>query len=648
VVESTRNPTGPEPLSAWRITKQFFLPVLRRNWAVGLALVLISVVLSVVPALKSELESAVISAIDMSLSGDADFDEALDTPVDRLTTEEGGIEGFVLGIASTVFENAVLWETAVSYGLITVAAAVLVWLSTAARAFLERELFTKLRQAGMDTLMNPSASSLALKEGDEQGVTAQVGALNIAAGYAGMLQLVQYVLALGVTTWLVFAKNWRLAVAILAVVLAQALLTFAKTRRLRQDRQDLERQRDDVVRRSDDIIEKRDFIAAHEQRDYFGGRLRELARSYGTIEQRLARRDQAFRSTAGVVADVGRLGILFVALAVASGAVGQPSEVSSIGDAYFLIAIYIRMLNPTQGLLNIWDEYRAQRDISRRFRALLAAEDDLPASAAPGAAPEGRQKDTSFAASFDSVDYAYQTPTGIDVALEGASFVVPAGKTTLIVGRSGAGKTTIARLLLGFLEPTNGRVEVLGRDVATWDHDALLKEMSYLAQGDYVVEDTVRANLFAHTKDDSQLTKALNDVSLDEPLDKLATKLSIGQQQRVALARLLLDDAAIVLMDEPLSGVDTFTFLELAPDLKKFLGHMDRTVVMISHRLAFVSHADYIVMIEDGAVLEQGWRDALLSDRTSKFAQLVDAAKRSVKDSARRRLLRPSAQRLTR
>jgi ABC-type multidrug transport system fused ATPase/permease subunit len=630
VAEPSRTQFGPEPLSNWRITKRFFFPTLRGHWPVALALVAVSVVLSVVPALKSVLESAVISAIDVSLTGGETFDEAIDTPVDRLTTEGGGIEGFVLGIASTAFDNAVLWETAVSYGVITLLAAFLVWLSTAARAFLERELFTKLRGAGMETLMDPSASALALNEGDEQGVTVQAGAFNIAAGYAGMLQLVQYALALGVTTWLVLSKNWRLAVAILVVVVAQALLTYAKTRRLRKDRHDLEEQRDGVVRRSDDIIDKRDFIAAHEQREYFGQLLRQLAKDYGTIEQRLARRDQAFRSTAGVLADVGRLGILFVALAVASGAVGQRSEVSSIGDAYFLIAIYVRMLNPTQGLLNIWDDYRGQRDISRRFRALLAAGDKLQLQKAPTTEGDGAPGDGTWAAGFSGVDCAYQAPDGTHIALQRASFVLPAGKTTLIVGRSGSGKTTIARLLLGFLKPTAGRVEVLGRDVATWDHEALLETMSYLAQGDYVVEDTVRANLFAHDKDDTELVHVLTRVGLGDVLDKVATKLSIGQQQRVALARLLLDDAAIVLMDEPLSGVDAFTFLELAPDLKRFLEQMDRTFVIISHRLAFVSHADYIVVIDDGSVLEHDWRDALLADRGSKFAQLHEAARREL------------------
>jgi ABC-type multidrug transport system fused ATPase/permease subunit len=89
----------------------------------------------------------------------------------------------------------------------------------------------------------------------------------------------------------------------------------------------------------------------------------------------------------------------------------------------------------------------------------------------------------------------------------------------------------------------------------------------------------------------------------------------------------LLDDAEIVLMDEPLSGVDAFTFLELAPTLRERLNQPGRTYVIISHRLALVSEADYIVVVEHGRVSEHGARDALLRDPESKFADLCEAAR---------------------
>lgn len=615
--------TSTAPLSRWQILRRFVLPTLRAHWPAAAALAVLSVVLGFVPALKTELESAVINAINAGLEGTESFEDALHLPVDRLTTDEGGIEGAVLTLASTFFANADLLQAAISYLIITIVAAFLAWVSTVARAQLELDFFTRLRGTAMETLMDPSAAALPLREGDELGVTVQQGAFNIATAYAAWLQAVQYLFALGITTWLVLSKDARLAAAILTVVLLQALVTYVKTWKLRNDRNRLEVERDAVVGASDDIIANRDFIAAHEQRSHFHGVLQELATSYGRIERRLTRRDQTYRALAGVLADGGRLAILFLALAIATGALGARGEISSIGDAYFLLAIYLRMLSPTQGMLSIWDDARRQRDISRRFRTLLAARERLPRHE-PG--PVDTPSPAAHVACLDDVHYTYATAEGPKPALCGCSLNVPAGKTTLIVGRSGGGKTTIARMVLGFLEPQAGAVAVLGTPVEKWDHDALLERMSYLAQADYVVDDTVRVNLFAPGRSDADLLDALARVSLGDVLEKQASKLSVGEQQRVALARLLLDDADIVLLDEPLSGVDAFTFQELAPELDRYLNRDGRTFVVISHRLAFLSHADHVVLLEDGRVVEEGAPDDLLRQE-GRFAALLAAAR---------------------
>ncbi|WP_028068141.1 ATP-binding cassette domain-containing protein [Solirubrobacter soli] len=592
-----------------------------------LGLLVLSVALSVVPALKTEVESAVINEINDNLGKGGSFTDALHSPVEQLSTDEGGIEGFVLRIASTFFSDATLLQAAVSYGIITVLAAFLVYLSTVFRARLERDFFTELRSRAMETLMDPSASALPLQEGDEKGITVQQGAVNVAGAYTGMLEVVQYAFALVVTTLLLLSRDVRLAAAIVIVVVLQTLLTYIKTRRLQEDRRQLEQERDLVVRRSDDIIENRDFIAAHEQRQRFHDVLQQLATTYGKIEQRLSRRDQAYRGVTGVLGDAGRLAILFVALAIATGAVGDPGDVSNIGDAYFLIAIYVRMLNPTQGILGVWDGYRRQRDVSERFRALLAARDELPQSP-PAPKPDVEPvAATGPAARFEDVRYAYQTANGPKTALDGCSFEIPRGQTTLIVGRSGSGKTTLARMLLGFLHPDGGAVQVLGQELGAWNHPELLREMSYLPQADYVIEDTVRVNLFAPDKDDHELSQALSTVEVDAALESDATRLSTGEQQRVGLARLLLDDAELVLMDEPLSGVDAFTFAELSSKLAAYLADERRTCVVISHRLSFISQAEHVVLLEAGRVIEEGATGELLADPNSRLSGLLAAAR---------------------
>jgi ABC-type multidrug transport system fused ATPase/permease subunit len=144
------------------------------------------------------------------------------------------------------------------------------------------------------------------------------------------------------------------------------------------------------------------------------------------------------------------------------------------------------------------------------------------------------------------------------------------------------------------------------------------------------VEDTVRDNLFAKKSDD-ELEQALVRVRLhDAELGKIATKLSIGQKQRVGLARLLLDRADIVLLDEPLSGVDAFTLMELDEELRRYFGDDSRTFVVISHRLMFTSYADHVVVIEDGVKVEEGSPTELRDKPDGRFAALVSAARTEI------------------
>ncbi|NUT56670.1 MAG: ABC transporter ATP-binding protein [Thermoleophilia bacterium] len=618
----------PEPLSRFQIAKRFVWPVLWGNRIRVLALVGLSVVLSVVPALKTELESAVINGINSILANSiegATFDDALHAEVKLDDSDATGFEGWVLDLATAVFSNANLWQTAASYGLLVAVAALLYWVSTVVRANLERQFFTTLRARAMDTLMNPAAASLPLDQRDERGITVQVGAKNIAAAYTGVLEVFQFLFTLVVTVGLVWSRDKRLAFAIAGVVVAQAALTYIKARHLRRTRHAVEEERDEAVRKSDDIIANRDFVAAHEQQGKFRKKLHLLATTFGKDEQKLTVLDAGYRQFAGVLGDAGRLVILFLAVAIAMGVFGEREEgdVSSIGDAYFLIAIYARMLAPTQGILGVVDGYIRQRDVSRRFRALLTARDELQRT--PPEASE-QQPSGELAAEFTNVHYAYPTANGPKDALRGCSFVVPRGKTTLIVGRSGSGKTTIARMLLGYLHPDHGAVDVLGRDVEQWDPEQLLLKMSYLAQGDYVVEDEVRVNLFSDMSD-AELAEVLGRVRLhDAELDATATELSVGQKQRVGLARLLLDHADIVLMDEPLSGVDAFTLVELDPELEAYFNR-DQTFVVISHRLMFTKYADHVVVLEDGVVREQGPRAELERKPGGKYAALIEAAR---------------------
>jgi ABC-type multidrug transport system fused ATPase/permease subunit len=635
--------------------RRFFLRTLWRRPGATLGVVLVSFALSVVPAVKSGLESSVISAIDATLRQQADgrgrggdagptsLDDALEEPIG--TVEASGdnpLEKAVTTIAAAGSSHRPLGFALIVYGGVVVLAFAFGWLATALRALLTRDFFTELRRAGMRTLMDPRQAARTPAEkaagGAGHGTTVTQGAMNVAGGYAGLLQMFQYAFAIVTTGVLLYAKSPDLFWTVGAIVAVQASIMAVKTRLLRRSREALEARRDEVVGRSDDIIDKRDVIAAHEQGPRYAKELQALAGEYGDCERRLSVRDQVFRGLSTAVMDAGRIGVLVVALALAVRP-GAGSQIASIGDAYFILAIYLRMLSPVQSLLQSFDDYWRSRAVSKRFQALLAtppAAATRPASALTDAPDAPTADGRVDAATLEGVTLLFPAADGAERGgLRECSLRIPAGRTTLIVGRSGSGKTTIARLLLGFQEPQEGVVRVLGRDVRAWEPRRLLEHMSYMAQGDHVVHDTVRANLFAAGRTDDELIARLAALRLPSEgtgavfLDRQAGPLSTGEQQRVALARVMLDDDPIVLLDEPLSGVDAFTFRDVSPHLETYLRGGEHTIVLISHRLAFAAYVDHVVVLEAGRVVDQGPLETLRGSG-GPFQELYDAALREL------------------
>jgi ABC-type multidrug transport system fused ATPase/permease subunit len=236
---------------------------------------------------------------------------------------------------------------------------------------------------------------------------------------------------------------------------------------------------------------------------------------------------------------------------------------------------------------------------------------------------------------FSQVSFRY--PQDKKDVLCSCTFTVPAGKTTLLLGPSGSGKTTIARLLLKFWHHDQGSIQVGGRQINEYSGRKVRAHMSYVSQGDHIVDDTIRDNLsWGFSKTGSISPERMRDI-IDvvaintsnkggDILGLLAKDLSIGEQQRLSIARMMLDESEIVIMDEPLAGVDVFTIRDLLPHLTRLLRERNHTVVMISHRLAFAGCADHVVvLIGFGEVVEQGApKDLILSNGV--FASLHEAA----------------------
>jgi ATP-binding cassette subfamily B protein len=221
---------------------------------------------------------------------------------------------------------------------------------------------------------------------------------------------------------------------------------------------------------------------------------------------------------------------------------------------------------------------------------------------------------------FDHVDFSYDERRSI---LHDVSFRVPPGKTVAIVGPSGAGKSTISRLLFRFYDVTGGAIFIDENDIRDVDQSSLREAIGIVPQDTVLFNDSIYYNIaYGRTNATTEEVEAaakmarIHDFVMDLPDGYKATvgerglKLSGGEKQRVAIARTILKQPSILLFDEATSALDTHTEREIQESLREV--SQDRTTLIIAHRLSTVVHADEIIVLEKGRIVERGTHVALL------------------------------------
>ncbi len=296
----------------------------------------------------------------------------------------------------------------------------------------------------------------------------------------------------------------------------------------------------------------------------------------------------------------------------------------TIGQFFSLLIYSFFIFGPLQDLGNIINTYRETEVSLNNFRAILnIPKDPRPANPVPLA-------DLSML-EFRNVSFTHQTAS--TPALNDISFTVERGDTIAFVGPSGAGKTTLVKLLVGLYPPKEGEILYNGYSSTVIDLDRLRERIGFVTQDTQLFSGTIRENLLFVRPDatdieclevmhkaaaDSLLARA--DRGLDTVIGEGGVKVSGGEKQRLSIARALLRRPHLIVFDEATSSLDSLTEEEISRTMRDVAGDRVAMTILIAHRLSTIMHADRIYVLERGRIVESGAHDELLDRKGLYYA----------------------------
>ena len=319
---------------------------------------------------------------------------------------------------------------------------------------------------------------------------------------------------------------------------------------------------------------------------------------------------------------------------------GVLNKTLTIGDFVLLNTFLMQIYRPLNFIGSVYREIRqGLTDVEEMFKLL---DQDPEIEDTPGAEPLAVR---GGVIRFENVKFHYDPDRAI---LKGISFEVPAGKTTAIVGPTGAGKSTISRLLYRFYDVTGGRITIDGQDIRDVTQASLRASIGMVPQDTVLFNDTIAYNVeygrpgasmaeVEAAADHAQIDRFIKTLpkGYETPVGERGLKLSGGEKQRVAIARTILKGPPILILDEATSALDTKTEQDIQSALD--LVSKNRTTLVIAHRLSTVINADEIIVLRDGLIAERGTHQILLL-RDGLYAQMWDRQREATEAEERARV----------
>ena len=419
--------------------------------------------------------------------------------------------------------------------------------------------------------------------------------------------------------------NWQLAVVTLIVVPAAAAFTYWFMRMAEERYAEIRASVGDLNSRLENNLNGIQVIKASNTEEYEDERVREHSYKYFRLDWMALRLNFVYRPGLEALTSLSFIATFTVGgiWLVSGQAPGPLTGTLTAGELVTFLILTQRLVNPLAQMGNIVDRYEDAKASTKRILGLMALPEKVTdaADAVELEAVEGHVE-------YDDVDFAY----GDDLVLEGINFEVSPGETVGLVGPTGAGKTTVLKLLLRLYDVNDGAIRVDGHDVRDVTLSSLRGAMGYVGQENFLFDGTVRENIRYGSFDatEEEVVDAAKRAEAHEFIAKLpdgydtdigerGVKLSGGQRQRVAIARTILQRPEILIFDEATSAVDTETEMLIQRSIDDLSS--DTTTFAIAHRLSTIRDADTILVFEGGRIVESGTHDELL-DRDDLYANL--------------------------
>ncbi|MBG9795014.1 helicase [Paenibacillus dendritiformis] len=304
----------------------------------------------------------------------------------------------------------------------------------------------------------------------------------------------------------------------------------------------------------------------------------------------------------------------------------------TLGTVFLIFQFTELLVNPIEKIRNQMEDLQKADASIKRVGELLSLQPQIQSGTG------AKLSDGALSVSFEKVSFGYEENLNV---LENIQFHLEEKKVLGLLGRTGSGKSTIARLLLRFYDPTQGAIELGGVDIRETDLRELRKQVGIVTQDVQLFQASLRDNLtiFEKSISDGRILAVIRELGLNHWYESLpngldtqllgdGVGLSAGQAQLLALTRVFLSDPGLVILDEASSRLDPASELMIENAMTKLLEN--RTAIIIAHRLVTVERVDEIMGLEDGHIVEYGERHQLANDHSSRFYRLLNTGSKEI------------------